>query len=404
MPQSPYTSPLLTRDGQGPVLLERVELSGTTRAYDEAYIQHLAFEHPRLLPVAELDRAYEGPVPVCMELPLPSGYLDALYVTRTGRLVLAESKLWRNPEARRKVVSQILDYAKDFAAWGYDDLQRAVSSRLGQKGNVLFDIVKSVYPDTDEARFCDEVERSLRSGRFLLLIIGDGIREGAGAIAGFLEDVGSLEFSFGLVELALYRNPLGDELLVQPRVLAKTVIINHSVVTLSDGLVLREAEQPGEIRGEEELSESEKFYLGFWREFTQSLTLDDPSQRIPSTTKIQNLYFSLPPSGSATWLNVFVSRSRQSVGVSLAFAKGAFADIAYAALEADRDDIDKLLGAGVEWKSDGERHRIRIERSFADVWSETERPAIYGFLAEWVNRFVTVLRPRLERIVAELDR
>ena len=40
-----------------------------------------------------------------------------------------------------------------------------------------------------------------------------GIREGAGAITDFLENFGTLEFTFGLVELALYSG-LDEGLLV----------------------------------------------------------------------------------------------------------------------------------------------------------------------------------------------
>ena len=37
--------------------------------------------------------------------------LDNLIMTNRGQLALVEVKLWRNPEARRKVVAQALDYA-----------------------------------------------------------------------------------------------------------------------------------------------------------------------------------------------------------------------------------------------------------------------------------------------------
>jgi len=50
-----------------------------------------------------------------------------------GRLAVVEVKLWRNPEARRKVVAQILDYAKELSNWDYEDLQREVSKRVGRK-------------------------------------------------------------------------------------------------------------------------------------------------------------------------------------------------------------------------------------------------------------------------------
>ena len=106
-----------------------------------------------------------------------------------GRLTLAEFKLWRNPQARREVIGQILDYAKELASWGYEDLQREVSKTLKRPGNVLYELVRERAPD--EAAFIDRVTRHLKRGEFLLLIVGDGIREDVGdwglSFVGFLE-------------------------------------------------------------------------------------------------------------------------------------------------------------------------------------------------------------------------
>ncbi len=140
------------------------------------------------------------------ELNTPAGPIDVLYATPTGRLVALEAKLWRNPEARRKVIGQILDYAKELSRWSYDDLQREVAcatrAETGHPGN-LHALVRRRYPDTDECAFIDGVAKTLRKGEFLLLIVGDGIREGAASIAEFLEANGMLHFTFGLVEMAI---------------------------------------------------------------------------------------------------------------------------------------------------------------------------------------------------------
>ena len=56
---------------------------------------------------------FSGPVPICTELNTPAGAIDNFLVTPKGLPVLVECKLWRNPEARREVVGQILDYAKE---------------------------------------------------------------------------------------------------------------------------------------------------------------------------------------------------------------------------------------------------------------------------------------------------
>ena len=47
--------------------------------------------------------------PLCTELRTEAGALDIAFINQFGRLTLVECKLWRNPEARRKVVAQALD-------------------------------------------------------------------------------------------------------------------------------------------------------------------------------------------------------------------------------------------------------------------------------------------------------
>ena len=162
-------------------------------------------------------------------------------VTPSGLPVLVECKLWRNPEGRRDVVGQILDYAKELSRWSSSDLQREVSRRLKRDGDPLLEMVRAVDPEVNEIQFNDALTANLRRGRFLLLIVGDGIREGVEAIAEYLERHAGLHFSLGLVELPIYLMPNGDRL-VAPRVLARTTIITRNVVAVPDGYALQEAE------------------------------------------------------------------------------------------------------------------------------------------------------------------
>ena len=152
---------------------------------------------------------FSGPVPICTELNTPAGPIDNFMVTPSGLPVLVECKLWRNPEARREVVSQILDYAKELSRWSSSDVQREVSHRLKRDGNPLLDMVRAVDREVDEQQFNDALTANLRRGRFLLLIVGDGIREGVEAIAEYLQLHAGLHFSLGLVELPTYVMPNG---------------------------------------------------------------------------------------------------------------------------------------------------------------------------------------------------
>jgi hypothetical protein len=76
----------------------------------EADLQALIQAHPECLPISEIDAMFSAPVPICTELSTPAGPIDNFMVTSSGLPVLVECKLWRNPEARREVVGQILDY------------------------------------------------------------------------------------------------------------------------------------------------------------------------------------------------------------------------------------------------------------------------------------------------------
>ena len=295
MAKNSYAEPLLVTGGVVKPL-ERVSLGAAGSSYNEDYVRNLAFENPACLPIAEIDSAYRNAVPICKELSTPAGPLDALYVTPEGRLVVLEAKLWRNPEARRKVVAQILDYAKELSRWSYEDLQRKVSQSTGRKGNSLMEIVREQHEDLDEAEFVDAVSRGLKQGRFLLLIVGDGIREGAASIADFIQRVGTLEFTFGLVELAFY----GSEetgIFVQPRVLARTEIIQRQVVVMKEGALILE-EDVEEQEGETELSEGASWYVDFWGELLNGFELDDPEQVPANVTQKGNIFYAMPPSMS----------------------------------------------------------------------------------------------------------
>ena len=214
--------------------------------YDENWLQALLFEKPEILPIMEFDPAFAPPTPLCRELRTEAGFVDLAYMSPQGRLTIVECKLWKNPEARRQVVSQILDYAKEIYRWTYDDLNQAVSYAADRVGttNAVFELVKAENDEIDEAAFVDDVSRSLRSGKFLLIIVGDGIREEVEQMADYLQQSTGIRFTFGLVELAIFDMPeeSGAGILVEPRILARTVEIGRSVVELKNAkLIVQDA-------------------------------------------------------------------------------------------------------------------------------------------------------------------
>ncbi len=249
----------------------------------EADIQALIHAHPSSLPIAEIDSMFANPVPICTELNTSAGPIDNFMVTTSGLPVLVECKLWRNPEGRREVVGQILDYAKELSRWSSSDLQREVSRRLNRDGNALLELVRAVEPSVDEMQFNDALTANLRRGRFLLLIVGDGIREGVEAIAEYLQVHAGLHFSLGLVELPIFVMPDGSRLVV-PRVLARTMIATRNVVALPDGYMIAESKIPYQNRrSTQNVAPCRSCSSSSGRNFlptSSSTTLNSPSQNL----------------------------------------------------------------------------------------------------------------------------
>lgn len=218
-----YGNILLRQDENGAFTTARRAPLGLTDRCNEAWLRDLLADNPDLLPIEEVDPSFAPMVPLCIELSTEAGPVDAVFISPSGRLTLVECNLWRNPEARRKVIAQILDYTRAVSQWSYADLQRRVVAATEQKGNVPF-----------EAAFVDATARALREGRFLLLIAGDGIREGISGMAELITRNAALGFSFGLVEVALYE--FGDQgLVVQSRVMARIETIARTFVRVQAG-------------------------------------------------------------------------------------------------------------------------------------------------------------------------
>ena len=396
-----HATPILLQP-DGAVPLVPLPLGGGPDAVSEAELQQLIQQHPSCLPIAEIDALFSNPVPICTELNTMAGPIDNFMVTASGLPVLVECKLWRNPEMRRQVVSQILDYAKELSRWTSSDLQREVSRRLGSSGNTMLSLVRDAGHVVDEAEFNDNITGNLRRGRFLLLIVGDGIREGVEAIAEYLQVHAGLHFTLGLVELPLFRTPEAG-LLVVPRVLARTVSISREVVALPEGFALRDDVLP-DAEEPDTLSDDESSRRDFMSLVVRGLKLTDPEQPTPRVTPKGWLFLYMPVPASSCWIGVLDKRAGgRKVGVRLTSNVGTVGEAAIRLAVQDWHSISEQLGPGtqLEEMSPG---RFRVQE-FLDIDrsanSDAEEQA-----AEWVRdrlrEYVAVLRPRIRAAAQEL--
>lgn len=396
-----HTAPILLTSEAGGTPLQQFANTIGESPFSEADIQKLVHEHPASLPISEIDPTFNAPVPICMELMTPAGPIDNFMVTPTGLPVLVECKLWRNPEGRREAVGQILDYAKELSTWSSSDLQREVSRRLKADDNPLLALVRAVAPDVDEIEFNDALTRNLRRGRFLLLIVGDGIREGVEAIADYLQAHAGLHFTLGLVELPIYMLPDGSRLVV-PRVLARTAVITRTVVALPDGHVLlpdEDAEAEDTV-DPDRAAQAEKSRR-FWAEFLEMVTLDDPEQSVPAPARQGYLAFMLPAPNGSSWLTVYRVQRSNEVGVFLSSSRNSAGEYAARAIADDWEAVRTELGAPVELTEHDGRPRIISFQTFGPLDQPEARRQAFTWLAARTNDFVNVMRPRVRSAVAD---
>ena len=176
-------------------------------------------------------------VPVCMELPLKNDRrVDNLFITPEGHLVVVEVKLWRNPEAHRRVVAQTLEYATALFKFSYDELEAAVSKadfNGAERPGGLYSLVSGADAPLESA-FASRVSRNLREGRIVVLIVGDAIRPAADELVAGLQAHANFHFTFALVEMPVYTLST-DEYVVMPRTLVKTVDVPRFTVRIEGG-------------------------------------------------------------------------------------------------------------------------------------------------------------------------
>src|SRR5690348_13657668 len=87
---------------------------------NEAELQELIYKSPELIGGED-----HTSVVFTKEAGLPgSGYTDLIGVDTSGNVLIVETKLAKNPEIRRKVIGQVLEYAAYLWRMHYEDFDR----------------------------------------------------------------------------------------------------------------------------------------------------------------------------------------------------------------------------------------------------------------------------------------
>lgn len=233
--------PFLVRADESVEPTEPVPLSSRGKGtFDESWLQRLIHADSRCLPLEKIEPGLGPFVSVCREMPVGAGYVDNLLMSPSGDIVVVETKLWRNPEARREVLAQALDYAVAVFGLDYAGFEAAVLKgdfRPASKPTSLYQLFENHSDALAEPKFIDAVARNLKLGRAVIVVAGDGIQSGAERLLDGLKDYAQFQFTLALVEMPVFRMAGENDRLVWPRLLAKTEMLTRHVfeVRISGG-------------------------------------------------------------------------------------------------------------------------------------------------------------------------
>ncbi len=181
---------------------------------NEGELQDLLYEDPSIIPVQEISEERKEIKIAIKEFGLPgAGSSDIVGIDEDGNITIIETKLAINPDIKRKVIGQILEYAAFLWRKTYEQFDEVVQSK---KNKPLLDLMADLVEDENwsEEEFRREISNNLHEGDFSLVIVVDDIDD---SLKRILEFVNSKSFSGPQIYAFVaryYKDKKGEEMIV----------------------------------------------------------------------------------------------------------------------------------------------------------------------------------------------
>ena len=361
----------------------------------EKWLQGILFSNPETIPMDSILPGSSGFIPICRELTIPksggaSVYLDIFGITHEAKLVLIECKLWRNPQARREVVAQALEYASLLRKWSYSDLAMRLQKITSVKHkNPLFKMYHDAGGMLSEQAVHDRVVRDLRIGNFMVIVAGDGIREDVSAIADHLNQGANMATCLALVEFQLFEGSSGTKIVV-PHVAVRTEVLEHRVYLPHDDqlLIIEQQNHCGNQDPTVKRNDKRDSDRAFWQSVIDEIDfehLGQPSPRHGGQNRI-----TIPMSGAVSHLTAY-----REVGSSAGiywWLKGEEGLAIYNEIVAAKDKLQEEIGCQLEFQDHKKKpFRVSVNVMYPD--DQANEGAFKHWLIIHINSSVSTLRP-----------
>jgi hypothetical protein len=239
-------TPLLLSGKQTRPLSRVVTEHNGTENIQECLLQELIDQQPNVLPICDFYAGATSAFSLGREIPVAigasDGFVDNMLVTDDGHLVVVETKLWRNPEATREVIAQILQYGMAVSQLPFLEFEARLRKADSRGRRLAPDETVTKYVQNLAASeslrgldddFEDAFDRQRRAGEILLLIVADRIRVSAERLVGWMNSTfGHAPHKLGIVDLRLY--DLADVgRIIIPKTLLRTREASRHVVSIN---------------------------------------------------------------------------------------------------------------------------------------------------------------------------
>jgi len=181
---------------------ENIKALDKLRFTEEGRLQDYLEKYPSLIPLVEIVEGPSDLLCIGREVTVPSGAIDLLFIDKDGLLTIVETKLVKNPEIRREVIGQIIEYASFLSQWTLNDIENIAnnyfrSERIPNefRDKTLSEVITEFSPENDFSvdSFNAEVEKNLREGKIRLIIAVDELVEPLRVTVTFLNSYSNFE-------------------------------------------------------------------------------------------------------------------------------------------------------------------------------------------------------------------
>ena len=146
-------------------------------------------------------------------------------------------------------------------------------------------------------------------------------------------------------------------------------------------------------------TETQQLQLDFWTAFREYLS--DQGSRLKGRKPYPQHWMDFAAGRAHFWLSANVHSREDRIGVSL-LMDGPAGEAHFRLLERDKEEIESALNASLDWsfQQGRKQNHINLYRLDSNIWDRTHWPELHSWLAEKLELFDDVFRPRIKALNA----